>query len=73
MHWRQLETEEDRAKRRARERAFWDRPNDEVMRDLTIREEDLPQQSRGGFYRHFRSANVVDLVKVRRQRNGMAR
>jgi hypothetical protein len=66
MYWRQLETEEERLKRRAREEAFWNRPADEVMADLTIDEEDLPLPCRGQHHRHFRSPNVIDLVKLRR-------
>ena len=68
MHWQYSETEEERAKRLAAGKAFWDRPADQVMGDFTIPEEDLPPQCRGGYCRQFRSPNIIDLVKVRRQR-----
>jgi hypothetical protein len=47
---------------------FWDRPEDEIWRDLVVPGEDLPLKARGKYYRWFRSLNVIDLVKVRRKR-----
>jgi hypothetical protein len=68
QHWRYLETNEERAERQAKADAFWNRPQAEVMRDLVIREEDLPLDHRGGPYRQFRSSNMIDLVQVRKER-----
>jgi hypothetical protein len=36
-----LAAEKERAERKKREEAFWDRPEDEVRRDLIVPEEDL--------------------------------
>jgi hypothetical protein len=55
--------EEERAERKRREDAFWNRLEDEIRRDLVIPEEDLPAKYRGWPRRWFRSANVVDLVR----------
>ncbi|MGA3341399.1 MAG: hypothetical protein ABSD11_12370 [Methylocella sp.] len=38
------------------------------MADLVIPVEDLPRGHYGGYWRAFRSPNVIDLVALRRQR-----
>lgn len=63
-----IETEEERRERQAKHEAFWNRPEEEVFRDLQPAEEDLPPDHRGGPYRWFRSPNIIDLVKIRRAR-----
>ncbi len=67
-HWGQLETDAQRALREARTRAFWDRNEDAIWRDLIPPEEDLPASRRGGPYRWFKSPNVADLGKIRKAR-----
>lgn len=62
--WEYPGTEEGWAARKAKEDAFWDRPD--VLREMGIAEEDLPPSHRGGPYRRFRSPNVVDLVLLRK-------
>jgi hypothetical protein len=61
----ELAAEKERAERKRREEAFWNRPEDEVQRDLVIPEEDLPARYRGGPHRWFRSANIVDLIRAK--------
>jgi hypothetical protein len=63
-----IETDEERKERQARHEAFWNRPEGEVWRELTLAEEDLPPYRRGGPHRWFRSANIIDLVKIRKAR-----
>jgi len=53
---------------RAEHEAFWRRPLEEIRRELQPAEEDLPLDHRGGPYRWFRSKNVIDLVKIRKER-----
>jgi hypothetical protein len=72
MAWQQpFETDEERQKRREREKGFWDRPGEEVMRDLTFPEEERARWTlakwEGGF-RWFRSPNVICLEKARKAR-----
>jgi hypothetical protein len=43
--------------------AYWRRPD--VLRQLVIAEEDLPLNRRGGPNRRFKSANVIDLVRIK--------
>jgi hypothetical protein len=43
----------------------WD---EEFVRSLSIPEEWLPPSARGGYWRHFESPNVIDLVLIRRRR-----
>lgn len=57
-----------RARERAEHEAFWNRPMEEIARELSPAEEDLPPDHRGGPYRWFRSPNVIDLVKIRKER-----
>jgi hypothetical protein len=64
----ELVAEKERAELKRREEAFWNLPEDEMRRALVVAEEDLPVEYRGGPYRQFRSANVVDLVRVREAR-----
>ena len=71
--WSRLETDEERDSREARTRAFWDRSEGEIFRDLILPEEDLPAELRGGPHRWFRSPNVLDLVQARKARTGQAR
>jgi hypothetical protein len=69
MDWKDLETLEERKARRARDDAFWDRPDEEVQRDLTFCEEDrhlFTSTPWNGGFRWFRSPNVVCLEKRRR-------
>jgi hypothetical protein len=64
LHTGQIQRwKEERAERKRREDAFWNRLEDEIRRDLVIPEEDIPAKYRGGPRRWFRSANVVDLVR----------
>ena len=58
-----LETPEDRTVREEKNMAFWRRPD--VLRELALPEEDLPPDRRGKPTRHFKSVNVVDLVRIR--------
>jgi hypothetical protein len=67
--WSHIETDEERLERRAKEAAFWNRPEEVVLSELVLPEEDLPIDRRGGAYRWFRSPNVVDLAKARRGRH----
>ncbi len=48
--------------------AFWNRPEEEIWRDLVVPEEDLPPSQRGHPNRQFRSKNVADLVAIRKAR-----
>jgi hypothetical protein len=57
-----------RAREKGRSDAFWNRPQEQVMADLVIPVEDLPRGHYGGYWRAFRSPNVIDLVALRRQR-----
>jgi hypothetical protein len=55
-------------KRRAAVEALFALPKDEFWRQMINCEEDLPSNRRGGAYRWFRSENVVDLLKIRKER-----
>lgn len=72
MAWQQpFEMDEERQKRRERQKAFWDRPGEDVMRDLTFPEEERARWTlakwEGGF-RWCRSPNVICLKKARKAR-----
>jgi hypothetical protein len=47
---------------------IWKLPERELWRAITLPEEDLPSGNRGGYYRWFRSENVIDLVPLIRDR-----
>jgi hypothetical protein len=47
---------------------IWKLPEREFWREISPPEEALPPSGRGGYYRWFRSPNVVDLVPIIRDR-----
>ena len=57
MHWRLSQ-------------AFWNRPGDDVMRDLTFPEEHVTTPRWEGGFRRFRSPNGICLEKTRQAREG---
>ena len=48
---------------------IWKLPEQAFFRSISLPEEDLPPANRGGWYRWFRSENVIDLVPLIRERS----
>jgi hypothetical protein len=71
MHWKQLETDDESARRRAWGEALWARPEEEIMRDLVFPEEERAQWTAAkwdGGFRWFKSPNVICLERARKAR-----
>jgi len=72
MLWRMLETQAEWKARLAREDAFWNRPNDQVLSDLAVRYQRPPQPSNFpnlGKSPLYSSSNVVSLAEWKKVRS----